>query len=435
MKNIALFFRSFRTMVASALIVSMLFVAGLSNFLIYKFTLNSQFNQLREKLMVIAQTAAILFDGDLLMQIPPTPDGINHPGYNIVAEKLKKIKEVNPLLKYVYTMTKTDQEGIWQFIADPEPVTLKDKRRGISTYHGYKYDVTRFPEMMKAFNGPAADKKIGIDEWGATISGYAPIRDKNGKAVAMLGVDVMADDVYKIQRAVHRRGLFVLALGVIFSVGLGTLLSKRITLPIQSLVAGTRKIAAQDLHHQVEVYGPDEIRELARSFNIMAKSLLDVRNRMDDYFYHAMQSLVRILEAKDHYTRGHSDRVAEYTEKIALRMGFPQEKVSVIKKAAELHDIGKLPIQESILNKVGKLTEEEWKVIQEHPIVGEDILKPVVFDQELLSLVRSHHERYDGKGYPDRLKGEENNIFAQIVSVADAYDAMSSTRAILSSSE
>ena len=414
---------------ALVLILLMFFVAGLSNFLIYKFALDSQFNQLREKLMVVAQTAALLIDGDLLLQIPLTPDGINSPNYTIIAEKLKKIKEVNPPIKYVYAMVKTDKQGIWQFVADPESVTPEDKKRGITTYHGYNYDASRFPEMMKAFDGPAADKRLGIDEWGITLSGYAPIRDKNGNAVAMLGVDIMAEDVYNIQNKVHRRGIFVLMVGIIFSVSLGVLFSKTITHPIKNLVKGTRRIAVQDLQYRVEVKGPGEIRELARSFNKMAESLFEARSKMEDYFYHAIQSLVKILEAKDHYTRGHSERVAEYTEKIALRMGFPKGKVDIIKKVAQLHDIGKLSIQQTILNKTGKLTEEEWKIIQSHPIVGEDILKPIVFDQELLNLVRSHHERYDGKGYPDKLEGEEIDIFAQIVSVADAYDAMSSARA------
>ncbi len=135
------------------------------------------------------------------------------------------------------------------------------------------------------------------------------------------------------------------------------------------------------------------------------------------------------IEAKDSYTRGHSDRVAEYAEKIALRMNFSREKAESLKKAALLHDIGKLGVQESILNKKDKLSGDEWEIIQRHPKIGEEILKPVLSDEEMLSVVRSHHERYDGKGYPDGLKGEAINLFAQIVSVADTFDAMTSVRA------
>jgi HD-GYP domain-containing protein (c-di-GMP phosphodiesterase class II) len=94
-----------------------------------------------------------------------------------------------------------------------------------------------------------------------------------------------------------------------------------------------------------------------------------------------------------------------------------------------LHDIGKLGIQDSILNKKEKLTDEEWDIVRQHPILGEDILRPVSLNREMLAIVRAHHERYDGKGYPDKLKGKEIDIFAQILSIADSYDAMTSARA------
>ena len=109
-------------------------------------------------------------------------------------------------------------------------------------------------------------------------------------------------------------------------------------------------------------------------------------------------------------------------------MGIPLEKAELLRKAAQLHDIGKLGIHEDILNKKNSLSASEWDVIHKHPEVGEEILKPVFPDTQMLSVIRSHHERYDGKGYPDGLKGDQLNIFAQIATVADAYDAMVSAR-------
>jgi putative nucleotidyltransferase with HDIG domain len=429
MKKLRVILGSFRIRVTLVLILSLFFMAGLSNFLIYKFSLKAQFNQLREKLMVIAQTAALNIDADLLIQVPLKKEGINTVPYKIIAEKLIKIKKANPPIKYIYTLTKTEREGLWQFVVDPEPATEKEKLRGLTSYPGDKYDASRFPEMLKAFGGPSADRKLMIDEWGVTLSGYAPIRDKNDVAVAMLGVDIAAEDVYKTQRAMHLRAIFVLFLGTLVAIGLGLLLSRRITERIEKLVEGTRHISADDLDYKVEVKGHDEISELANSFNQMATSLAESKKKLHDYFYRIVQSLVQILEAKDPYTRGHSDRVAEYARKIALEMGFSQEKAQLLEKAAQLHDIGKLVVQENILNKHGKLTEDEWKIIQEHPIIGEDVLKPVLIDEEVLMMIRSHHERYDGKGYPDRIKGDNINIFAQIIGVADAYDAMTSPRA------
>jgi len=419
---------SFRTRVTLVLVLSMLFVMSLGNFLIYKFSLNAQFNQLRERLMVIASTASLMIDADSLLRIPLNRDGINSPQYKVIADKLNKIKQVNPSLKYIYTMTKTDKEGIWQFIVDPSPVSEEDIRRGATSYPGDKYDASRFPEMLKGFIGPAADKKVMVDEWGVTLSGYAPIRDKDDKPVAILGVDMSAEDVYRTQREVLARAISVLGIGVFTSIILGLLISSRITKRIGKLVEGTRRIAAEDFEYKVEVKGHDEISELASSFNKMAEILAESKKKLQDYFYRVVQSLVRILEAKDTYTRGHSERVADYAQSIALSMGFSKEKSDLLKKAAELHDIGKLVTHENILNKKGKLTEEEWATIKKHPIIGEDILKPVLMDEDVLAMVRSHHERYDGNGYPDGIKGDNINIFAQIISVADTYDAMTSPR-------
>jgi putative nucleotidyltransferase with HDIG domain len=283
--------------------------------------------------------------------------------------------------------------------------------------------------MVKAFNYPTADRKLEKDEWGVTLSGYAPIRDKNGRAVAVLGVDMDAADVYKIQRGVHMRALIVLFLGVLLSLFLGKVISRKFTAPIERLVRGTRHIAEGNLQYRVDVRGRDEVSELAHAFNKMAGNLDESRRKLLNYFYDVVQALVRSLEAKDHYTRGHSERVAVYSEKIARKMGFPKEMAALLKEAAVLHDIGKLGIHEDILNKKDRLTDQEWEIIKQHPIVGEDILRPVLLTQEMLAMVRSHHERYDGRGYPDKLMGENISIFAAIISVADAYDAMTSPRA------
>lgn len=422
-------FNSFKFKLTLSLVLAMLFSGTLSNLLVSKFALDAQFNQLREKLMIIAQTTAVNIDVDMLKQISLNPAGKTTPAYKIIAEKLKRIKQVNPPIRYIYTMAPTDQPGIWQFIVDPDIPTESERRKGLSSNPGDKYDASRFPEMLKAQGGASADKQLTIDEWGVTLSGYAPIRDNNGKLAAVLGVDMQAKDVYKIQQGLRWRAILVLWLGVILSVIIGLLISKRISSPLKKLVEGTRHIAAGNLQYQVEIKGDNEISELAKSFNDMALCLFEARKKLHNYFYNVMQALVRILEAKDSYIRGHSERVAEYTEQIARRMGFPEDKLELLKESAVLHDIGKLGIEETILNKKGKLTEEEWEIIRKHPVIGEGILKPVLLTDEMAEVIRSHHERYDGKGYPDKLSGEQLHLLVKIVSVADAYDAMTSVRA------
>lgn len=142
-----------------------------------------------------------------------------------------------------------------------------------------------------------------------------------------------------------------------------------------------------------------------------------------------MLALAKAVDAKDHYTSGHSARVAQYSREIARRMGKSPEEQEEIYTLGLLHDIGKIGVPESIINKNGRLTDEEFKTIKAHPVMGYDILKNVKELPALAVGARWHHERYDGRGYPDGLSGEAIPLEARIIGVADAYDAMTSNRA------
>jgi putative nucleotidyltransferase with HDIG domain len=428
MKRLSYFFSSFQTRVTVLMILAMLFTALVSNLLIYRFSLQAQFRQLREQLIIIAKTTAIMVDAEELMQIPLKPEGVNSPQYKSISAKLGKIQEVNPQIRYIYTLTETENSDILQFIVDPMKPSREEKIKHLVAYPGRKYNASRFPQMLKSFDGPNADDKLMIDEWGVSLSGYAPILDASGKAVAILGVDIMAGQVYKMQKELHLRAIIVLILGFVLSLILGIFISRRITVPLKKLVEGTRHIAREELNYRIKVTGLDEIKELGRAFNEMAVSLHKSRRRLHSYFYRTMQSLVRILEARDRYTKGHSERVAEYAETIAARMGFTPERVELLKQTAMLHDIGKLGIEDRILNKEGKLTDEEWETVRKHPIIGEDILSPILLNKEMLAMVRGHHERHDGKGYPDKIGSPNISVFTQILTIADSFDAMTSPR-------
>lgn len=139
-------------------------------------------------------------------------------------------------------------------------------------------------------------------------------------------------------------------------------------------------------------------------------------------------SLARALEAKDPYTNGHSQRVAEYSVLIAQQMGLDCKIQEQVRIAGQLHDIGKIGLRESILNKPTKLNDEEYELMKTHPVIGAEILTPVM-EPCVICGVRHHHERYDGRGYPDRLKGEEIPMEARILAVADTYDALTTNRA------
>src|SRR3989449_845408 len=151
--------------------------------------------------------------------------------------------------------------------------------------------------------------------------------------------------------------------------------------------------------------------------------------RIEELSLERLQALVHFLEEKDPYTRGHSVRVANYAVGIAKQLGLGQDVIDVIALGAELHDIGKIGVSEAVLHKAGKLTEPEYHHIMEHPVIGARILAPLMRDvPTALAIVRSHHERLDGKGFPDGLKGDQIPVEVRVVGVADSFDAMTSVR-------
>jgi HD-GYP domain-containing protein (c-di-GMP phosphodiesterase class II) len=157
-------------------------------------------------------------------------------------------------------------------------------------------------------------------------------------------------------------------------------------------------------------------------------------NNLQQTFRQTIQGLARAIEAMDKYTAGHSDRVTVYARITAVALGETPEQVELITQAGMLHDIGKLGCHAN-LNKPGKLTDEEYEIFKLHPAFGRSILEPITFLQPLIPGVHLHHERWDGKGYPLGLKGEEIPRIARILSIADSYDAMTSDRAYRRSME
>lgn len=164
------------------------------------------------------------------------------------------------------------------------------------------------------------------------------------------------------------------------------------------------------------------------SFQLSLHKKEEENKNLRRLFEQTATALVNAIDAKDKYTHGHSARVAEYSRKIAQLSGKSEEECDEIYYAALLHDVGKIGISEKIINKEGKLTEEEYGEIKKHPVLGAQILNSINEYPELVTGAKYHHERYDGRGYPDRLKGEDIPEIARIISVADAYDAMTSKR-------
>ena len=420
--------RSFGFRVTLAIVTSMVVLVFLGDIIIYQFTVKTQFEGLRTYLKSIAHTAARTINAEYLTEVPLTKEGVNTQGYQAISQQLRNIKAANPQIKYIYILTKVNSGKVWKFVVDIEDTEANGViQKG--SLPGTPYDANRFSQMVKGFDTPTADLKLEKDEWGTTLSGYAPIRDQLGSPVAVLGVDMDASNIYKMENQVRKRSELLLAIGVLISLLMGFLISHRVVGPINKLIKGIEYINEGNWHHQVRVWGDDEISQLAQAFNKMASGFYESQKKLNSYFYDSVKSLVMLLEARDHYTLGHSEAVAYYAEKMALRMGMDRQVVEHFKRIVLLHDIGKVGVRDSILLKPAGLDDKEWDVIKTHPILGEQILKPMINDPKMLSIVRNHHERFDGKGYPDGLSKEEIPLLVAIVTVADSYDAMTSTRA------
>lgn len=159
-----------------------------------------------------------------------------------------------------------------------------------------------------------------------------------------------------------------------------------------------------------------------------AQDLREVYQRLQHAILQSLLGLANALEAKDPYTRGHSERVARMAGRLARARGLADSSVQTVTRAGLLHDLGKIGIPEAILRKPAPLTEVEWEVMRRHPVVGAQIVAPLEFFAEGAFVIRHHHERVDGSGYPDGLAGAAIPFGARIVAVADVYDALTSDR-------
>lgn len=174
-------------------------------------------------------------------------------------------------------------------------------------------------------------------------------------------------------------------------------------------------------------HGAIEIVKLSKSVNKLANDLERQHRMIEKSYFETIQLLVKTMEVTDHYTKGHSDRVAQMARSLGYIMQF--DKVDQLYTAALMHDIGKVSIPQHILNKPGKLTEEEFELIQNHPIAGHKILEASFVFEEVKEIILHHHEKFDGTGYPYGLMEEAIPLGSRILSVVDVFDALTSDRA------
>jgi putative two-component system response regulator len=159
-------------------------------------------------------------------------------------------------------------------------------------------------------------------------------------------------------------------------------------------------------------------------------SLLKLKQRTDELerAEAVLFTLARSIEGKDPYTHGHCERLSDYSARLGQHVGLTEDQITALRRAGVVHDVGKIAVPDAILLKPGKLSEQEWKLIQEHPVVGERICAPLKSFRLVLPIIRHHHEKLDGSGYPDGLRGEAIPVTARVLQIVDVFDALTTER-------
>jgi putative nucleotidyltransferase with HDIG domain len=310
-------------------------------------------------------------------------------------------------------VTVIDREGAAIF-----PLGERHERRAPTLVSDFVHFPARLTRSEESATGAvlASIAPVGQPPWGVLVE-----RDRE---LAFASVSQMVRDTL-IWSAVAASGAIIL----------GFLFARRLSNPIAKLADSTRAISEGAYGATVEVGGAAEISALSESFNRMSASIRDafeeVQRRAQEnkeLFINSIRALAEAIDAKDPYTRGHSERVATYAAAVAVEMGLSPEDVERTRLSALLHDVGKIGVDDRIIRKPTALTEDEFEAMKTHPIKGAAIMSAIPQLADVIPGMKYHHEKWGGGGYPDGLKGEQIPLQARIVTVADTFDAMTTTR-------
>lgn len=569
------------------------FTLLISAYFFYQVILDNQKEQVREQVKDLANTVALLVDPEEHQQVTSS----SSPIYQKLVGKLRGVQYNNANILYLYTLVPTAEKNILQFVLDTQITEDKNKNSILEPEEkraevGEKFNISSYSAMQEAFRESSADDDITQDKWGYSLSGYAPIRDSEGKTIAILGIDLAAPAILEARKEFQRNFYLVFFICLTIASLFSWILTEQLVKQLEEFVEASKKIQKGDFNHRFASSPINEVRILSQSFNAMLDEIYSTHSKrkaelealqeistlttseitlqevlhrivgiivsvvgvercslrtyeekgeklvlqasyslakgyieanqtvsLENPFFEVVKSkkamvvndisatehkfpgpsggetsgsavavpliakdnvlglilvyssnpsyygpsevelltalanqaaiaiengrlykdlrksylrtitaLAKAVEAKDTYTQGHAQRVAHYAGMIAKELGLSKDFLDKLQVAAILHDIGKIAIPEKILAKPGRLTEEEYSIIQKHPLRGREILQPVKFPQEIIQGVYYHHERLDGKGYPEGLQGEDIPLAARIIAIADAFDAMTSDR-------
>ncbi len=335
---------------------------------------------------------------------------------------IRRLQEVSRtgLMPYV-----VDSQGRLVAAATPEYATGQDMS---------KFDIVRsfVDEGSKAQLAATREFTVHDGKNHTDMLGtYSPVTSLDWAVVVQKPRADAYRDIYDMQRT----GRLLAWLAVFVSVGLSIFSARRITSPLEILAKASHAIARGDFSQRVHLKTRTEIGELAATFNTMSEELQqfveDLKRAAEEnkaLFMGSIQMLAGAVDEKDPYTRGHSDRVTKYSLMIAREMGLDPGFLEILRVSAQLHDVGKIGIEDRILKKPGALTPEEFEIMKTHTTKGANILRPVTQLREMLPGIELHHEALNGRGYPYGLKGDDIPLLPRVIAVADTFDALTTNR-------
>ena len=331
-------------------------------------------------------------------------------------------------------------DGHGHIVAHPDTRDMVPGR-DVSTNSPVVKHLQELPQELRAtetmhFSQPGRDSKHPVE----MIGTYSTIPELHWAVIAQRSLDEARIDagVHELTAGALRFVVGVTIVALIF----GYLFAVGITRPIRGLVFSVRAISRAEFHERVEVRGAAEISELAETFNHMAGDIEQYVERLKqaaaenrDLFLGSIRMLAAAIDEKDPYTRGHSGRVAKYSMIIGEYLSLNAQDLDNLRISALLHDVGKIGVDDRVLKKPGKLDEEEFAIMKQHPVKGANIMRPVAQLKNMLPGIELHHERMDGAGYPYGLPGDQIPMMARIIAVADTFDAMTTNRPYQSAME
>jgi HD-GYP domain-containing protein (c-di-GMP phosphodiesterase class II) len=321
-------------------------------------------------------------------------------------------------------------DGEGRAVAHPDPRVAYAERSMIDLkiVQNWMDTGTQVQSMLEPFTVERDGRPL------AMLGAYATAHLDTG---ARLGVIAIQDERAALRSVTDmRKQTFLISLlAATFALLAGFLFAKQLTQPVRDLAEAAGRIASGNFAQRIQVRSRTELGELGTSFNTMTDHLEqyveDLRRAAEEnrqLFVGTVKALAAAIDGKDRYTRGHSERVARFSIAIAERLGLPEAEIEALRISALLHDVGKIGIDDKVLKKPAKLTDEEFEIMKTHPQKGFKIMSQIPAMHEFLPGMYMHHEMINGEGYPQGLRGDEIPMQARIVSVADTFDAMTTDR-------